>query len=159
MTGVPEDEPQRRTGGEVISRSVEGKLLVAAPRLVLADDQTDMLQTIVSALEGEFKIVGTADNGARAIELTTTLSPDVVVLDISMPAVNGLEAASRLRELGCGVRLVFLTVTADSDFVETALSLGALGYVLKPFLITDLAPAIWAAMQGNTFVSPAIHLH
>ena len=117
-----------------------------------------MLQTIVLILRDEFDIVGTAENGTRAVELATRLSPDVVVLDISMPLVNGIDAACRLQELGSHARVIFLTVHDDPEFVEVALSIGAFGYVLKPSLATDLVPAIWTVMQGHIFIAHSAQL-
>jgi two-component system nitrate/nitrite response regulator NarL len=128
------------------------------PRVVLADDQKEILQSVVLTLGDDFSVVGTAENGAGAVELTTRLSPDVVVLDISMPVENGIEAACHLKELGSKARVVFLTVNAEPEFVEAALFAGALGYVLKQSLASDLVPAIWAAMGGGTFISPSMHL-
>jgi DNA-binding NarL/FixJ family response regulator len=124
-----------------------------APRVLLADDQAEMLQTITLILGGGFDIVGTAENGSRAIELATKLSPDVLVLDICMPVVNGIEAACLLKERGSRAKVIFLTVHTDPEFVEAALSAGALGYVLKPFLASDLVPAIWAVTRGLVFIS------
>lgn len=128
----------------------------AAPRILVADDQEEMLRTIVLALEDEFDVVGTAADGEHAVELATALSPDVLVLDISMPVVNGFEAVARLKELGFRARVVFLTVHADPDFVEAGRAAGALGYVLKESLAVDLAPAIRTVMQGRTFTSPSL---
>jgi DNA-binding NarL/FixJ family response regulator len=128
------------------------------PRLFLADDQKEMLRTLAQILEGEFQIVGTAENGVGVLELALGLSPDVLVLDISMPVLTGIEAALRLREAGSRARIIFLTVHEDLDFVEAALSAGAVGYVLKPSMATDLVPAIRKALEGSTFISPSIHL-
>src|SRR5437868_6427680 len=100
--------------------------LLTTPRILLADDQEEMLQTIALTVGDQFNVIGTAENGARAVELATKLSPDVLVLDVSMPLVNGIEAASRLKELGSRARIVFLTVNEDPDFVEAALCAGAL---------------------------------
>ena len=129
---------------------------VTTPRVFLADDQEEMLQTVAQVLEGQFKVVGTAEDGERAFELAPSLSPDVLVLDISMPVMDGIEVASRLRNQGSKAKVVFLTVHDDTDFVKAAMSAGALGYVLKPCLATDLVPAIWRALEGNTFVSPSV---
>ena len=128
------------------------------PRVFLADDQKEMLRTTAQILGGEFQIVGTAENGVGVLELAPSLSPDVVVLDISMPVLTGIEAALRLREKGSRARVIFLTVHEDLDFVETAMSVGALGYVLKQSMATDLIPAIWKALEGRTFISPSVHL-
>ena len=129
---------------------------MATPRIVLADDKEEMLRTIALVLGDEFNIVGTAENGKHAVDLTTRLSPDVLVLDISMPVVNGIEAASHLRALGSRARVVFLTVHTDPDFVEAARCVEAAGYVLKESLAWDLAPAIRAAVAGSSFTSPAM---
>lgn len=129
------------------------------PRILVVDDQKEILQTVCLMLEGEFDIIGFAENGILAIELATSLLPDVMVLDIAMPIVNGLEAARRLKDIGLGPRIVFLTLYADDEFVEAALSLGALGYVLKTSLATDLVPAIRAVLDGHIYVSPCMRLH
>jgi DNA-binding NarL/FixJ family response regulator len=132
--------------------------VTATPRVILADDQEEMLRTAFVILRDEFDIVGTAENGKRAVDLASRLSPDVLVMDISMPVLNGIEAACRLKELGSCAKVIFLTVNADAEFVDAALSAGALGYVLKPSLATDLIPAIWAVLEGDTFISPSVHL-
>ena len=128
------------------------------PRVVLADDQKEILQSVAMILGHAFSVVGTAENGAGAVELATQLSPDVLVLDISMPVQNGIEAACHLKELGSTTRVVFMTVNTEPEFVEAALFAGALGYVLKQFLASDLVPAIWAAMDGATFISPSMQV-
>jgi DNA-binding NarL/FixJ family response regulator len=130
---------------------------MTAPRILLADDQEEMLETLVEMLEDEFQIVGTAENGTRVLELTPRLAPDIVVLDISMPVLNGFEAALRLKEQCSAARVVFLTAHEDTDLVEAAMSAGALGYVVKSCLATDLVPALWQALAGKTFVSPSLN--
>ncbi|MFZ1009109.1 MAG: response regulator transcription factor [Candidatus Sulfotelmatobacter sp.] len=132
--------------------------MTTGPRVVLADDHPEILQTIAFTLRDKCDVVGTAENGRRAIELATELSPDILVLDICMPVVNGIEAACRLKELGSRVRVIFLTVHTDLEFVEAALSVGALGYVLKQSLATDLVPAIWVVTQDDIFISPSMQL-
>jgi two-component system, NarL family, response regulator NreC len=127
------------------------------PRVLLADDQKDILRAVVLTLRDGFRVVGTAENGTEAVDLTTRLCPDVLVLDVCMPVENGISAACHLRDLGSTTRVVFLTVNQDPDFVEAAMSAGALGYVLKQSLATELVPAIWSAMHGTVFISPSIH--
>lgn len=127
------------------------------PRVVLADDQKEMLRAAVLTLGDEFCVVGTAENGTEAVDLTTRLCPDVLVLDVCMPVEDGITAAYHLRDLGSTTRVVFLTVNQDPDFVEAAMSAGALGYVLKQSLAAELVPAIWSAINGNVFISPSIH--
>jgi DNA-binding NarL/FixJ family response regulator len=129
----------------------------AAPRVFLADDQQDVLRTVASTLEQDFQIVGLAQNGKTVLELVPSLCPDVLVLDIVMPVMGGIEIASRLKESAPTTKVVFLTVFDDPDFLEAARSTGALGYVLKPQLATDLVPAIQKVLEGHTFVSRSMH--
>jgi DNA-binding NarL/FixJ family response regulator len=147
---------QRSTAQRKTAALAKADVAMTAPRILLADDHQEMMQTLVGMLEDEFQIVGTAENGMRALELAASLTPDIVVLDISMPEVNGIEAAWRLREEGSLARVVFLTAHNDPDMVKAAMSAGALGYVLKSHLATDLVSAIWQALVGKTFISPAI---
>lgn len=132
---------------------------MALARVVLIDDQEEVRRTVISTLNGNFDVVGTGENGAQAVELATQLSPDALILDIAMPVSNGIEAARRLRELGSRVTIIFLTVHEDPDFVEAAFEAGGLAYVLKPFLATDLIPAISASLHGDPFVSASIHFN
>jgi DNA-binding NarL/FixJ family response regulator len=93
-------------------------------------------------------------DGFTALEAARTLKPDVIVLDISMPGMNGLEVASRLREAGSTAAVVFLTVHNDEDFILAAKAAGAIGYVVKPRLFSDLTVAVQEARAGRPFVSP-----
>ena len=148
---------QRSTAQRKTAALTTGEVAMTALRVLLADDHQEMLQTLVGILEDEFQIVGTAENGMHVLELAANLTPDIVVLDISMPEVNGIEAAWRLREEGSLAKVVFLTAHNDPDLVEAAMSAGALGYVLKSHLATDLVSAIWQASVGKTFISPSIN--
>jgi DNA-binding NarL/FixJ family response regulator len=130
--------------------------MTAAPRIVLADDREEILRAVVLILKDEFTVIGIAHNGAYAVELATELHPDILVLDISMPVENGIEAACHLKDVGSTAKVIFLTVNAESEFVEAALAAGARGYVLKQSLAEDLIPAIWAVVHGNRFISPSI---
>lgn len=104
----------------------------------------------------EFDIVGAVKNGCDAIHEVERLDPDVLVIDISMPVLDGLQAVSRLHTTNPRTKVVFLTVHEDLDFVAAALSAGANGYVTKALLTTDLVPAIREALEGRTFVSQSI---
>src|SRR6476620_2558606 len=123
-------------------------------RVLLADDSPSMLQAARKILEPEFQIVGTVDDGEAVLEATKTLKPDVLILDISMGVMSGLEAARLLTRIGSKAKIVFLTVHDDQEFVEEAFSAGAVGYVIKPRLGTDLPVAVREALIGHTFVSP-----
>ena len=129
----------------------EGRTVV---RILLADDSPSMLQAARLILEPEFQIVGTVDDGEAVLEAIQSLKPDILILDISMGLMNGLEAARLLTRTGSKAKIVFLTVHKDQEFVEEAFSAGAMGYVIKPRLGTDLLIAVREALMGHTFVSP-----
>ena len=122
-------------------------------RAVLADDYQGVIDRVCQTLDDNFEVIDAVTDGQQAVDAVCLLSPDVLVIDISMPVLNGLEAAKRLQSLNCPTKIVVLTVHADRDFVEAALAAGASGYVLKAFLTKDLVPAIYAALEGRTFVS------
>lgn len=123
------------------------------PRVLLADDHQLMLERVTALLQSAFDVVGAARNGREMISEATRLNPDVIVADISMPALSGIEAAHQLRESGSTAKLVFLTIHAEQEFVDACLEEGALGYVVKSHMKTDLIPAINAALSGQCFVS------
>ena len=125
-------------------------------RVLLADDHEEFLAAVVRHLEPHFEIVRTVGNGRTLLDAAARLAPDVIVLDISMPVMNGVEAARRLRAAGTSAKIVFLTVHADPDYVRAGLGTGALGYVLKSELGSELLPCIREALAGRSFVSPAI---
>ena len=125
-------------------------------RVLLADDHEEFLAAVVRHLEPHFEIVRTVGNGRTLLDAAARLAPDVIVLNISMPVMNGVEAARRLRAAGTSAKIVFLTVHADQDYVRAALGTGALGYVLKSELASDLLPCLREALQGRSYVSPAI---
>lgn len=123
-------------------------------RVLLADDNPSMLQAARRILEPEFQVVGTVNAGEALLEAADALRPDVFILDISMGMLNGLEAARLLTRTGSKAKIIFLTVHQDQEFVEEAFSVGALGYVVKLRLGTDLLLAVREALMGRTFVSP-----
>jgi DNA-binding NarL/FixJ family response regulator len=118
-------------------------------RVLLADDHEAMLDRVARLLADEFNVVGTATDGQQALDAAMELEPDVLVLDISMPVMNGIETARRLKEAGSETRIVFLTVHDDPDFVREALEAGALGYVIKHRIASDLVAAIKKAHAGR----------
>ena len=123
-------------------------------RVLVADDHQQMLEYVCELLSADcFEVVDAVSDGQAALESALKLRPDVVVLDISMPVMNGIQAAKRLREANPDTRIVFLTVDKDPDTCHAALQTGALGYVLKPRLGNDLIPAIKMAHSGQRFVS------
>jgi DNA-binding NarL/FixJ family response regulator len=128
------------------------------PRVLLADDHPAMLALTAAALAGEYLVVGSVGDGCALLAEAERLHPDVIVLDITMPRLNGIQAAVQLLRSPDPARLVFVTVHEDPDFARAALDAGGLGYVLKARLASDLLPAVRAALVGCRFISPTISL-
>jgi DNA-binding NarL/FixJ family response regulator len=122
-------------------------------RILLADDRQFLLEKVASLLKLTFEVVGRVGDGQSLFEAAMSLKPDVLITDISMPVLSGIEAVRNLKESGCTSKVVFLTVHADPVFVRTCLAMGALGYVLKRRMATDLLPAIETVLAGGQFVS------
>lgn len=125
-------------------------------RLMVAEDHKAMRERIVEMLERDFDVVGVVDDGPALLEAASRMKPNVCVVDISMPSLCGIAAAIQLKEGGSDAKVVFLTVDEDPDYVRAALAAGALGYVLKSRMATDLCIAIREAMAGRLFVSPSV---
>jgi DNA-binding NarL/FixJ family response regulator len=126
------------------------------PRILLADDHTMLLDAFRRLLEPWGEIVGVACDGRALIDLAASTRPDVIVLDISMPGLNGMDACAQLRRKMPDVRLVFLTVNEDPDIAAEAISLGASGYVLKSSASVELFTAIEQALAGKTYITPLV---
>ncbi len=118
-------------------------------RVLLADDHEAMLDRVARLLATECNVVGTVTDGQQALDAAMELEPDVLVLDISMPVMNGIETARRLKEAGSETRIVFLTVHDDPNIAREALEAGALGYVIKQRIASDLVAAIKKAHAGR----------
>jgi DNA-binding NarL/FixJ family response regulator len=129
------------------------------PRVLLADDHPKMLEQVAQLLARESEIVGAVENGEQLIAAALSLDPDVIVLDISMPVLNGIEAARHLQKSCSRAKVIFLTMQEDDAFVAAAVLAGALGYVLKRRISIDLIPAIRQVLQGQVFVSPPLRAH
>lgn len=125
-------------------------------RVLVADDHSPLLDRVVAVLNQEFLVVGTARNGQALIEAEASLEPDVVVVDICMPDMSGLQAAARIRSRGSRAALVYMTAHRDAEILDAALDAGALGYVIKTFIAEDLLPAVRAALAGRRFVSQCV---
>jgi DNA-binding NarL/FixJ family response regulator len=124
------------------------------PRVLLVDDNDAMLARAASALTPGCLVVGAAKEGQAALEAAGALHPDVIVLDISMPGMTGLEIACHLRRAGSTAALVFLTVHDEDEIVSAARAAGGIGYVVKWRLASDLRFAVEEAVAGRQFVSP-----
>jgi DNA-binding NarL/FixJ family response regulator len=129
---------------------------VPKPTVLIADDHSLVLARVVPYLEKTLDVIGTVGNGRDLIAEATRLRPDLIVLDITLPLVNGIEAAHRLRENGSTSKVVFLTIHGDAEFVDACLAEGAVGYVTKSRMWIDLVIAIDEALAGRTFVSPTL---
>ena len=127
---------------------------MGCPRVLLADGVQHIRERVKELLQGDFDVVGSTQNGQQAIKAAAVLNPDLLVLDIFMPGLSGIEVASRLRESGCRSKIVFLTIYEDRDYVEAAFSAGASGYVCKSRVASDLIPALQSVLRGKRFISP-----
>ena len=126
---------------------------LAHPRVLLVDDNDVILDRATVTLSQECEIVGAVKDGPSALEAVRRLSPDVVVLDISMPGMSGLEVAGRLRRAGSAVPIVFLTIHDDEELVLATQAAGGIGYVVKTLLSSDLVIAVNEACAGRRYVS------
>jgi DNA-binding NarL/FixJ family response regulator len=126
------------------------------PRVLLGDDHPPIIERVIGLLESRYEIVGAVGNGADLVAEAQRLQPDLIVLDISMPGLTGIEAARQLRESGSTAKVIFLTVHERIEFVHACLAEGALGYVVKSRMAMDLIPAIRDALSGHRFISPPV---
>jgi DNA-binding NarL/FixJ family response regulator len=131
---------------------------LSATRILIADDHAVVrsgLKLILSA-EPDFELVGEAATGGEAVTLAAALQPDIVLLDIGMPGMNGLEAARLILQQAPGIRIVVLTVYDDEAYLQQFLEIGAAGYVLKQAADTELVAAIRAVQRGESFIYPSL---
>lgn len=125
-------------------------------RILIADDNKYIRDKVVQLLDVDFDVVGTASDGVGAVEAARLLSPEVIVMDISMPGLSGIDAMTQIRRNEEQIKVVFLTVHDDLDFVRASLDAGGSGYVVKSRVATDLIPAIRRAAEGQIFISPCV---
>jgi DNA-binding NarL/FixJ family response regulator len=127
---------------------------VIRPRIFLADDHSQLLDAEIALLSPTFDIVGTASDGVSLVTEALRLKPDVIVADITMPVMDGIDAVRKLQKFGSNAKLVFLTIHSQEEFVRACLAEGALGYVWKSCMKSHLIPAINAALEGKPYISP-----
>lgn len=125
-------------------------------KVLLADDHRIVAEGLRRILEAEFELVGVVEDGRALLGAAQELKPDVIISDITMPELNGVEALEELKKIDSDVKLVFLTMHHNTAYARRALDAGALGYVLKHSATEELIMAVRAASMGRTFVSPAI---
>jgi len=125
-------------------------------RIFLADDHSLLLDAFSKLLEPKYDIVGTATDGRMMLKMVSKLAPDLVLMDIAMPNLNGFDAGEKLKKILPDVKLVFLTVNEDPDMVTEAFRIGASGYLLKSSAASELFQAIDAVLNSKNYVSPKI---
>ncbi len=125
-------------------------------RVLLADDHKIIMEGLRSLLEPEFELAGTVEDGRALVAAAQELNPDVVVADISMPLLNGIEAVRQLKKAGSRAKVIFLTMHPDATYAARAFEAGASGFVLKHSASSELLTAIREALKGRTYVTPMI---
>ena len=126
------------------------------PRVLVADDHPAMLESLVRLLSKDFEVVASVGDGLAVVATAARLEPDLLVLDIAMPGLNGIAAATRVKQSGSTAKVVFVTNLHDREFVQGSLALGEVGFVVKDRLVADLLPAIRKVLSGQSFVSPSV---
>jgi len=126
------------------------------PRIILADDHTLLMEAFRKLLEPSCEVVGMVADGLALLEAAPALNPDLIVLDVAMPLLSGLESGRQLKKLMPAVKLVFLTMNEDPDLAVEAMRQGASGYLLKTSVPSELLHAIQEALKGRTYVTPRI---
>jgi DNA-binding NarL/FixJ family response regulator len=124
-------------------------------RVVIADGNREVRDKVVQLLQPDFDVVGAAADGKAALEVVMLLKPELVVLDISLPRMSGMEVLSEIKKRGTNAKIVVLTVHEDPDFVKAALQAGASGYVVKSHMAAELVPALSSANEGGVYISPS----
>jgi DNA-binding NarL/FixJ family response regulator len=139
----------------LISTQGKGDLREVSVRILLADDFEPFLRFIASTLRNEpgFQIVGEALDGREAVQKAGELKPDLIVLDIDLPKLNGIEAARQIRSVSADSKILFLTGDNDPQIAQVALDTGACGYVVKLYAAAELLPAVKAVLLGKRYVS------
>src|SRR5262245_35010798 len=127
---------------------------VSKIRIVVADDNEDMLSLLTEVLEPEFEVVAAVRNGHDLVQAVKNYNPDVIITDINMPEMSGIEATRRIVEEDPEAKIILLTVHTDRKIVEGGISAGARGYVFKLAAGRELDPAIYEIMQGHFYISP-----
>jgi DNA-binding NarL/FixJ family response regulator len=126
------------------------------PRILMADDHLMLLEAFTALLEPDFDVVGTVTDGRTLLEEFSRLNPDVVILDVAMPLLNGLDAGRQLKAQRRSVKLIYLTMNPDPQLAGEALRLGASAYLLKSSAVQELKQSIREALRGRSYITPLI---
>jgi DNA-binding NarL/FixJ family response regulator len=126
------------------------------PRILLADDHTFVLEGFRRILEDHYELVGTTGDGRALLAAAKTVQPDIVILDISMPLLNGIDATAQLKKICPTTKIIIVTMHADTEYVRSAFEAGASAYVLKGSAVDELEQAIQAVLGGHSYITPLI---
>lgn len=129
---------------------------MAQPRILLGDDHGLIIEGLRSLLTKEFDVVGVASNGRELVAETARLKPDAVLVDVSMPVLNGMEAARQIKTATPHVKVLFVTEKADREYVQAAFRIGASGYILKQSAAGELVPALREILSGHYYIAPSL---
>jgi DNA-binding NarL/FixJ family response regulator len=125
-------------------------------KILLADDHRIVLEGLKNLLEADYDVVGMAEDGQSLVKEALRLRPDVIITDITMPSLNGIDAVLQIRRKGLNPKVIFLTMHNDAMYAKEVLDTGASGFVLKHSASSELITAVQEALQGNTYISAAI---
>jgi len=126
------------------------------PRVIVADDHTLVAEACKKLLDAEYDVVATVGDGRTLVRAAAALKPQVIIVDISMPLLNGLDAGQQIKKLVPSVKLVYLTMNQDADLAAEAFRYGASGYLLKTCAASELTTAVREVLKGKSYLSPAI---
>jgi len=126
-------------------------------RILIADDHVLVLEALCALLEREYRIAGTAKNGREAVAKAIELKPDIIVMDVSMPELNGIEAMRQIQQAGSRAKVIFVTQQLESEYIRAAFDAGAMGYVAKQSASAELLLAARMALEGRYYVTPLAH--
>jgi len=129
---------------------------MSKPRVLLADDHTLLLEAFQKLLADECEIVGVATNGRALVTAAATLRPDVIVVDVTMPLLNGIDAARQIKQTSPDVRIIFLTMNEDPNLAAEAFRAGASGYLLKRSAASELVTAIREVVKHRSYITPLV---
>jgi len=129
---------------------------MSKPRVLLADDHTLLLEAFQKLLADECEIVGVATNGRALVTAAATLRPDVIVVDVTMPLLNGIDAARQIKQTSPDVRIIFLTMNEDPNLAAEAFRVGASGYLLKRSAASELVTAIREVVKHRSYITPLV---
>jgi DNA-binding NarL/FixJ family response regulator len=126
------------------------------PRILIADDHTLVAEAFKALLDTDYEVVGTVGDGRSLVRVAAELGPDLIIIDVAMPILNGLDAGQQIRELLPSVKLVYVTMNHDADVAAEAFCRGASGYLVKTCAVSELVIAVQEVLRGKSYLSPAI---